>query len=178
MIEACWLFDTTPDHVEILIHPESIIHSMVSYCDGSVLAQMSNPDMRTPIAYGLGYPARIEAGVVELDLAKIAKLNFESLDQDQFPCVRLAYDAMASGGTATAVLNGANEVAVDAFLREELPFSSIPDVIEFALKEIHPSPVHQLDDVLRSDRDAREAARDWIQSYAGQGSKVSVSASL
>ena len=178
MIEACWLFDTTPDHVEILIHPESIIHSMVSYCDGSVLAQMSNPDMRTPIAYGLGYPARIEAGVVELDLAKIATLNFESLDQDQFPCVRLAYDAMASGGTATAVLNGANEVAVDAFLREELPFSSIPDVIEFALKEIHPSPVHQLDDVLRSDRDARAAARDWIQSYAGQRSKVSVGASL
>ena len=178
MIEACWLFDTTPDHVEILIHPESIIHSMVSYCDGSVLAQMSNPDMRIPIAYGLGYPARIDAGVAELDLAKIAKLNFESLVQDQFPCVRLAYDAMASGGTATAILNGANEVAVDAFLREELPFSSIPDVIEFALKEIHPSPVHQLDDVLRSDRDAREAARDWIQSYAGQGSKVSVSASL
>ena len=178
MIEACWLFDTTPDHVEILIHPESIIHSMVSYCDGSVLAQMSNPDMRTPIAYGLGYPARIEAGVAELDLAKIAKLNFESLDDNQFPCVRLAYDAMASGGTATAILNGANEVAVEAFLREGLPFSAIPDVIEFALKEIPPSPVRHLGDVLRADRDARTATQDWIQSYTGQRSTASLGASL
>ena len=178
MIEACWLFDTTPDHVEILIHPESIIHSMVSYCDGSVLAQMSNPDMRIPIAYGLGYPARIDAGVAELDLAKIAKLNFESLVQDQFPCVRLAYDAMASGGTATAVLNGANEVAVEAFLREGLPFSAIPDVIEFALKEIPPSPVRHLGDVLRADRDARTATQDWIQSYTGQRSTASLGASL
>ena len=178
MIEACWLFDTTPDHVEILIHPESIIHSMVSYCDGSVLAQMSNPDMRTPIAYGLGYPARIEAGVAELDLAKIAKLNFESLDDNQFPCVRLAYDAMASGGTATAILNGANEVAVEAFLREGLPFSAIPDVIEFALKEILPSPVRHLGDVLRADRDARTATQDWIQSYTGQRSTASLGASL
>ncbi len=178
MIEACWLFDTTPDHVEILIHPESIIHSMVSYCDGSVLAQMSNPDMRIPIAYGLGYPARIDAGVAELDLAKIAKLNFESLVQDQFPCVRLAYDAMASGGTATAVLNGANEVAVEAFLREELPFRSIPKVIDFALKEIKAARVHQLDDVMRADRDARSVAQDWIRSYTGQRSKVSLAASL
>lgn len=178
MIEACWLFDTTPDHVEILIHPESIIHSMVSYCDGSVLAQMSNPDMRIPIAYGLGYPARIDAGVAELDLAKIAKLNFESLVQDQFPCVRLAYDAMASGGTATAVLNGANEVAVEAFLREGLPFSAIPDVIEFALKEIPPSPVRHLDDVLRADRDARTATQDWIQSYTGPRSTAARAASL
>ena len=144
----------------------------------SVLAQMSNPDMRIPIAYGLGYPARIDAGVAELDLAKIAKLNFESLVQDQFPCVRLAYDAMASGGTATAVLNGANEVAVEAFLREELPFRSIPKVIDFALKEIKAARVHKLDDVMRADRDARSVAQDWIRSYTGQRSKVSLAASL
>ncbi len=162
MIEACWLFDATPDQIEILIHPESIIHSMVSYRDGSVLAQMSNPDMRTPIAFGLGYPARIDAGVEDLDLAKIGKLNFETLNDDQFPCVRLAYQAMAVGGTATAVLNGANEVAVDAFLREELPFSSISKVIDFALNEISSSAVRNLEDVLRADRDARAVALDWI----------------
>ena len=129
-------------------------------------------------SFGLGYPARIDAGVAELDLAKIAKLNFESLVQDQFPCVRLAYDAMASGGTAMAVLNGANEVAVEAFLREGLPFSAIPDVIEFALKEIPPSPVRHLGDVLRADRDARTATQDWIQSYTGQRSTASLGASL
>ena len=163
MIEACWLFDAMPSQVEILIHPECIIHSMVRYADGSVLAQMSNPDMRTPIAYGLGYPARIDAGVEALDLAKIGRLNFERLDDDQFPCVRLAYEAMGSGGTATAVLNGANEVAVDAFLREILPFRAISSAIEFALKEIRGMPALQLDDVLRADRDARTAVHDWIR---------------
>lgn len=165
MIEACWLFDAAPDQIDILIHPESIVHSMVSYRDGSVLAQLSNPDMRTPIAYGLGYPARIDAGVADLDLAKIAKLNFESLDEDQFPCVRLAYDAMKVGGTATAILNAANEVAVDAFLREALPFRSISRIIEFVLKEINAIPVRDLNDVLHADAVAREAATDWIATH-------------
>ncbi len=162
MIEACWLFDATPNRVEILIHPESIVHSMVSYADGSVLAQMSNPDMRTPIAYGLGYPVRIDAGVSDLDLAKIGRLNFEALKPDQFPCVRLAYDAMARGGTATAILNAANEVAVDAFLRETLSFRAIASAIEFAMKEIEPLPVRELDDVLRADEAARAVVGDWI----------------
>ena len=166
MIEACWLFDAAPDQIEILIHPESIVHSMVSYRDGSVLAQLSNPDMRTPIAYGLGYPARIDAGVAALDLAKIAKLNFESLNIDQFPCVGLAYEAMQRGGTATALLNAANEVAVDAFLREELPFRAISSVIDFVLKEIAPTPIRQLADVLGADSVARLAANDWIAAHA------------
>jgi 1-deoxy-D-xylulose-5-phosphate reductoisomerase len=165
MIEACWLFDATPEQIEILIHPESIIHSMVSYRDGSVLAQMSNPDMRTPIAYGLGYPARIDAGVVDLDFAKTARLNFETLDEDQFPCVRLAYDAMKMGGTATAILNAANEVAVDAFLREALPFRSISRLVEFVLQEITATPMRDLTDVFNADSAAREAATDWIATH-------------
>ena len=166
MIEACWLCAATPDQIDILIHPESIVHSMVSYRDGSVLAQLSNPYMRTPIAYGLGYPARIDAGVEHLDLAKIGALNFEALNWDQFPCVRLAYDAMNAGGTATAILNAANEIAVDAFLREVLPFRAIPAVIEFVLKEIPAIPVRALDDVLRADDQARHAASDWIAHHA------------
>ena len=172
MIEACWLFDAAPSQIEILIHPESIIHSMVSYRDGSVLAQMSNPDMRTPIAYGLGYPARIDAGVVDLDLAAIGRLNFESLDADQFPCVGLAYEAMKAGGTATALLNAANEIAVDAFLREELPFRAIPAVIDFVLKEVPATHATLLDDVLRADSNARVAANDWIATHLRKRIKI------
>ncbi len=174
MIEACWLFDAMPSQVEILIHPESIVHSMVSYADGSVLAQMSNPDMRTPIAYGLGYPARIDAGVADLDLANIGRLNFEALNPDQFPCVQLAYDAMARGGTATAILNAANEVAVDAFLRETLSFRAIASAIEFAMKEIEPLPVRELDTVLRADEAARAVVGDWIAARGRTQVQVSI----
>lgn len=176
VIEACWLFDARPEQVEILIHPESIVHSMVRYRDGSVLAQMSNPDMRTPIAYGLGYPHRIEAGVAELDLARIATLHFESLDRTRFPCVELAYRAIGCGGTATAILNAANEVGVESFLNEELPFFAIYDVIDFALREIRARPVQHLEDVLSADRDARAAARDWVRSRADRAGKVQVGA--
>ena len=175
MIEACWLFDATPDQVEILIHPESIVHSMVRYRDGSVIAQLSNPDMRIPIAYGLGYPARMDTGVADLDLAAIGKLNFAALNNDQFPCVNLAYQAMATGGTATAILNGANEVAVDSFLKEALPFRSIPAVIEFALREIAAVPVRELDDVLRADQAARAAAADWIKTHTRASIPLGVS---
>ncbi len=175
MIEACWLFDATPDQVEILIHPESIVHSMVRYRDGSVIAQLSNPDMRIPIAYGLGYPARMDTGVADLDLAAIGKLNFAALNDDQFPCVNLAYQAMATGGTATAILNGANEVAVDSFLKEALPFRSIPAVIEFALREIAAVPVRELDDVLRADQAARAAAADWIKTHTRASIPLGVS---
>jgi 1-deoxy-D-xylulose-5-phosphate reductoisomerase len=172
VIEACWLFDARPEQIEILIHPESIVHSMVEYRDGSVLAQMSNPDMRTPIAYGLGYPERIEAGVAQLDLARIGALHFESLDPARFPCVELAYRAIGAGGTATAVLNAANEVAVESFLNEELAFSAIHDVIAFTLGEVSPRPVTQVEDVLSADRDARAAARDWVKSRVDRRDNV------
>jgi 1-deoxy-D-xylulose-5-phosphate reductoisomerase len=148
---------------------------MVRYLDGSVIAQLSNPDMRIPIAYGLGYPARIETGVADLDLAAIGKLNFAALTENQFPCVNLAYQAMAMGGTATAILNGANEVAVDSFLKEELPFRSIPKVIEFALSEVKAVPVGGLDDVLCADQHARAAAADWIKINSSTSIPLSMS---
>ena len=176
VIEACWLFNAKPEQVEILIHPESIVHSMVCYRDGSVLAQMSNPDMRTPIAYGLGYPERIAAGVAELDLASIGALHFEPLDRARFPCVDLAYRAIKTGGTATAILNAANEVAVESFLNEELPFSAIFDVIDFSLTEIGAKPVKHLDDILDADRDARSAAQDWVRSRVNRSGRVQLGA--
>ena len=126
VIEACWLFDTDPEHIEVVIHPQSVIHSMVQYNDGSVLAQLGNPDMRTPIAYAMGWPERIVSGVDDLDLFDIAQLNFERPDPDRFPCLRLASEAMAAGGTKTTILNAANEIAVEAFLSGDLKFSAIP----------------------------------------------------
>jgi 1-deoxy-D-xylulose-5-phosphate reductoisomerase len=176
VIEACWLFSAAPNQVEILIHPESIVHSMVCYRDGSVLAQMSNPDMRTPIAYGLGYPDRIGAGVAELDLASIGALHFEPLNRERFPCVELAYRAIEAGGTATAILNAANEVAVESFLNEELPFDAIYDVIESSLRQISATPVNHLDDVINADREARAAARDWLRSRYSRSSRVHLGA--
>ena len=129
-IEACWIFDLTPDRVDVVVHPQSIIHSMVQYPDGSVLAQLGNPDMRTPIAYGLGWPERLDAGVAPLDLVATARLDFEAPDEARFPCLRLAREAVAAGGTAMAVCNAANEVAVDAFLGNQLRFTDIPRVID------------------------------------------------
>src|SRR5690606_20487702 len=122
LIEACFLFNCQPDQVQVVVHPQSVIHSMVQYCDGSVLAQLGQPDMRTPIAYGLAWPERIDAGVKSLDLFSIARLDFQAPDEDTFPCLRLAREAFSSGGTMPAVLNAANEVAVDAFLREQIRF--------------------------------------------------------
>src|SRR5207344_2598755 len=116
IIEAHWLFGATPEQIQVVIHPQSVVHSMVEYADGSVIAQLGNPDMRTPIAYALGYPERIEAGVSALDLTRAGNLQFAALDTVRFPCVRLAYEAMCRGGTAPAVLNAANEKAVEAFL--------------------------------------------------------------
>ena len=125
-IEACWIFDLAPEQVEVVVHPQSIIHSMVQYLDGSVLAQMGNPDMRTPIAYGLGWPERIDSGVAPLDLVATARLDFEAPDEARFPCLRLAREAVAAGGTAMAICNAANEVAVAAFLDEKIRFTDIP----------------------------------------------------
>ncbi|MEO8101032.1 MAG: 1-deoxy-D-xylulose-5-phosphate reductoisomerase [Betaproteobacteria bacterium] len=162
VIEAHWLFDATAEQIEVVIHPQSIVHSMVEYLDGSVLAQMGNPDMRTPIAYALGYPDRIAAGVSPLDLAAAGKLEFETLDVARFPCVRLAYEALRRGGTAPAVLNAANEQAVDAFLNGQLAFLDIPRVIDAVLSSVAITAADALDDILLADAVARRSASERI----------------
>lgn len=136
LVEACWLFDTTPDQIQIVIHPQSIVHSLVEYCDGSTLAQMGNPDMRTPIAYGLAWPERIDAGVNALDLAAVGRLDFMPPDEARFPALRLARDAFRGGGNGLTVLNAANEVAVAAFLSRELAFTRIADVVESTVQAL------------------------------------------
>jgi 1-deoxy-D-xylulose-5-phosphate reductoisomerase len=162
VIEACWLFGAGAEQVEILIHPESIVHSMVSYLDGSVIAQLSCPDMRTPIAHALAFPERIEAGVANLDLVALGRLTFEAVDRVRFPCVDLAYDAIRRGGTAAAVLNAANEIAVEAFLGGRLQFTGIPALIEGTLAASEVREVSSLQDVIEADFLARTAAREWL----------------
>ena len=163
VIEAHWLFDARPDQIEVVIHPESVVHSLVEYVDGSVIAQLGNPDMRTPIAYALGFPERIDAGVEFLDLPRIGALHFERPDRDRFPCLRLAYEALAAGGTAPAVLNAANEVAVASFLAGTAGFRQIPALIEAVLSDVALRPVGTLEDVLAADRAARESADGWLR---------------
>lgn len=162
VIEAHWLFDAAPDKIQVVIHPQSVIHSMVEYIDGSVLAQLGNPDMRTPIAHAMSYPDRIESGVKSLDIFEIAQLNFEAPDFARFPCLRLAYDALSTGGNMPAVLNAANEVAVESFLSGQMPFTAIPDMIEQAMQTISRKEIATLDDVLAADLMAREVAREWL----------------
>ncbi len=164
LIEAHWLFDTAPEQIQVVIHPQSIIHSMVEYVDGSVLAQLGNPDMRTPIAHALAYPERIECGVTPLDIFKVAQLDFEAPDFSKFPCLGLAYKALASGGSAPAILNAANEVAVEAFLKSRIPFTAIPSMIEQVMQAINPKDIFTLEDVLTADSLAREAAYEWLSS--------------
>ena len=163
VIEAHWLFNAPADAIQVVVHPQSVIHSMVQYVDGSVLAQMGNPDMRTPIAYALAYPQRIDSGVPELDLFKVATLNFVAPDFERFPCLALAYRALKTGGSAPAVLNAANEVAVDAFLNKTISFLDIPRLINDVLTAHIRSEVNTLDDVLLADAQAREAAQNWIR---------------
>ena len=162
VIEACWLFGLAPDRIQVVIHPQSVVHSMVEYIDGSVMAQMGSPDMRTPIAYALAWPDRIAAGVKRLDLFEVARLDFAPPDLQRFACLRLAYDAMNRGGTATAVLNAANEVAVQAFLDGRLPFLAIPEVVESVLAELPAKEASSLTVILEDDRLARELARERI----------------
>jgi len=159
IIEAAWLFGAAPDEIEVLVHPQSVVHSMVAYADGSVIAQLGNPDMRTPIAQALAHPERIDAGVSALDLARIGGLTFEMPDFARFRALALAYEVLAAGGTAPAVFNAANEVAVTAFLARDLAFNRITDVIEASLARVRAGPVRSLDDVLEADRAARAAAR-------------------
>ncbi|MCW8194285.1 1-deoxy-D-xylulose-5-phosphate reductoisomerase [Proteobacteria bacterium 005FR1] len=161
-IEACWLFAARPDQVEVVVHPQSVVHSMVEYADGSVLAQLGNPDMRTPIAHGLAWPERIESGVGSLDLLKCGPLEFSAPDLDRFPCLRLAIESVAAGGTAQVVLNAANEVAVQEFLAGRLMFTAIPVIIEKVLAQstlVEPSSIEVVQD---ADLAARELARQLL----------------
>lgn len=162
LIEACRLFCVTPDQVEIVIHPQSVVHSLVEYTDGSVLAQMGNPDMRTPIAHALAWPERIESGVKSLNLFEIGRLDFEPADMQRFPCLRLAYEAAAAGGTAPAILNAANEVAVHAFLEGRVGFNEISRIIEHTLAEVIVTGEAELDAILADDTRARTVALQYI----------------
>ncbi len=158
IIEAHWLFGATPEQIQVVIHPQSVVHSMVEYADGSVIAQLGNPDMRTPIAYALAYPERIDAGVAPLDLFGLGRLDFAPPDFVRFPALRLGYRALTEGGTSPATLNAANEIAVTAFLDQRLPFLAITAVIEAVMNELPPRALIGLDDVLRADAAARREA--------------------
>jgi 1-deoxy-D-xylulose-5-phosphate reductoisomerase len=162
VIEAHWLFNAKPSQIKVVVHPQSIIHSMVEYIDGSILAQLGNPDMRTPIAYALGYPKRIESGVASLNLLEIAKLEFEAPDTKRFPCLQLAYDALQLGGTAPAILNAVNEVAVAAFLNKQIHFLDIANMISKALDSIKSTSVTSLEQLIEVDSEARRFALDSI----------------
>ncbi len=166
VIEACWLFAVPPEQIQVVIHPQSVVHSMVEYVDGSILAQMGSPDMRTPIAYALAWPERIAAGVQRLNLFDVARLDFTAPDLTRFPCLRLAYEALARGGTATTVLNAANEVAVQAFLDERLAFTAIPEVVEAALIEVPSRAASSLEVILEEDCHARQWTRELIAQRA------------
>jgi 1-deoxy-D-xylulose-5-phosphate reductoisomerase len=168
LIEACWLFAARPDQVEVVVHPQSVIHSLVDYVDGSVLAQLGNPDMRTPIAHALAWPQRIDSGVSSLDLFSIARLDFQPTDDEVFPCLRLARQAAEAGGTAAVLLNAANEVAVAAFLERRIGFTSIAELIQAVLGDIAIQAVDSLETVLSVDRQARVLAMRWIERYGRQ----------
>ncbi|QKM65097.1 1-deoxy-D-xylulose-5-phosphate reductoisomerase [Polynucleobacter tropicus] len=163
VIEAFWLFGLPLEKIKVLIHPQSVVHSMVRYRDGSVLAQLGQPDMRTPIAYGLAWPDRIAAGVAPLSLTQLTNLSFSEPDLSRFPCLSLAFAAARSGGTAPTVLNAANEIAVAAFLDEGLPYLQIPVVVEKVLNAITESNADSLDAILQVDAQARAEARDLIR---------------
>ena len=165
VIEACWLFDIPACDIEVIIHPQSIIHSLVEYIDGSTLAQLGNPDMRTPIAYALSHPERIESGVSGLDLIKTKRLDFEAPDLDKFPCLGLAYKALLMGQSAPTILNAANEVAVDAFLTESITFNQIAELIEFCMSTIKSQPLDSIETVLEVDSLTRHLAVSWIDSH-------------
>ena len=162
LIEACWLFDVGAEKIEVVIHPQSIVHSAVQYSDGSVLAQMGNPDMRTPIAHALAWPKRIDAGVAYLDLFEIGQLNFEKPDLKAFPCLQLAYDAAATGGSAPTFLNAANEVAVQAYLDERIAFGQISQIVDETLTRLSFTEPESLDAVQGFDSEARSFSSAYI----------------
>lgn len=169
LIEACWLFATDPSRVQILVHPQSVIHSLVQYRDGSVLAQLGNPDMRTPIAHALAWPERIDSGAAALDLIEVGKLDFRPAEPDRFPCLSLAYDAAAEGGICPVVLNAANEVAVAAFLGRRIPFTDIAVVVGRTLQQIPAERVEgwEVGQLLDVDRRARSIAEQNLTRSVG-----------
>lgn len=175
VIEAHWLFNAPAEKIQVVIHPQSVIHSMVAYIDGSVIAQLGNPDMRTPIAHAMGYPERIDSGVAALDMFKVGHLDFEEPDFDRFVCLRLAYDALKAGKNMPTVLNAANEVAVESFLNSQMKFTDIPAMIEYALQNASHKSIATLDDVLETDSETREVAREWLQSHSRPQRKLSYS---
>ena len=162
LIEACLLFNMDPDDIQVVIHPQSIIHSMVDYVDGSVLAQMGNPDMRTPIAHAMAWPERFDSGVAPLDIFQVAHMDFEQPDLQRFPCLRLAYEAIKAGGIMPTVLNAANEIAVEAFLNEEVRFTDIAKIIESSMAKFSPVAADTLEKILQADHDARVVAQNII----------------
>lgn len=166
VVEACWLFNTTQEKVEVVLHPQSVIHSMVEYVDGSVLAQLGNPDMRTPIAHALAWPRRMDSGVAALDLFAVARLDFERPDAERFPCLQLARQAMIAGGTSTAILNAANEVAVASFLEGRAAFLDIPQLIAAALDGVAGEAADSLEAVLAADAAARDFVRRRVERKA------------
>ena len=166
VIEARWLFNATPEQIQVVLHPQSVIHSMVEYRDGSMLAQLGNPDMRTPIAHALAWPERIESGVSSLDIFSVARLDFSPPDMERFPCLRLAYQTVRAGGTSAAIMNAANEVAVQAFLERRLAFTGIAQVVEQVMDSVPGGGAVSLDAVLEADRVARASAERFVSSQA------------
>jgi 1-deoxy-D-xylulose-5-phosphate reductoisomerase len=169
VIEACWLFGTQPDCIQVVLHPQSVIHSLVQYVDGSVLAQLGNPDMRTPIAQALAWPGRMHSGVAPLDLFAVGRLDFEPPGIDRFPCLKLAYEAAAAGGTCPAILNAANEVAVAAFLDRRIGFMDISRVVAHTLEQLPAEPLRSgdLEELLQADRRARAIAEQNLGRRVG-----------
>lgn len=166
VIEACLLFNMRPDRVQVVIHRQSVIHSMVDYVDGTVLAQMGSPDMRIPIAHALAWPGRFESGAEPLDLFSVRQLDFEAPDEARFPCLSLAYDAVRAAGTMPAILNAANEVAVSSFLENKIRFTHIPETIKHCMASIAPGPADTIEAVLDADRMARSTAESYINRLA------------
>ena len=167
VIEACWLFSMKPSKVRVVIHPQGVVHSLVQFKDGAMLAQMGPPDMRIPIAYALGFPKRLKSGIVPLDLTQCPPLTFQTPDTRRFPLLALAYEALGMGGTAPAALNAANEVAVEAFLRGEISFTQLAMVVERVLERWKPSPADSIDAVKEADDEARRRARSIVDQLTG-----------
>ena len=166
IIEARWLFDVRPDQIDVIIHPQSTIHSMVEFIDGSVLAQLGPTDMRMPIQYALTYPQRVASNQLELDWSKLRRLDFQKASTRRFPCLRLAREAMKKGGALPCALNAADEVAVAAFLEHRLPFLGIPEVIEDVLSHTPRTKFSSMDDVLAADSEARRMAREAVEKFS------------
>ena len=172
VIEAHYIFGAKHDQIDVVIHPQSVVHSMVEYLDGSVIAQLGNPDMRTPIAHALAYPERIDAGVESLDLPATGKLEFEAPDMKRFPCLRLAYSALRAGGSMPVYLNAANEVAVEKFLSGKLAFNGIAAVVELVLQGLAPTPVSSLEQIMAADQEARSSAQLVVNEFVESSRRV------